>query len=100
MDREKEEWTSQALNSLKGMQRAEPNTFLYTRIWNKIETGLNADMGSLVPVKRIWVLGFGLVLLLVMNIGALKISENHITKNNLANARSVYQIDNTNYELY
>jgi hypothetical protein len=40
---EKEKWKDEVLNSLHGMQPAEPNAFLFTRIEAKLEeaTGLS-----------------------------------------------------------
>ena len=35
---EQEKWTNEVLNSLEGMQKAEPSPYLYTRIQAKIAT--------------------------------------------------------------
>ena len=62
---EKEKWKDDILNSLQGMQRAEPNPFLFTRI----EAGLEAHTG--LTKWQVRMAGALMVLLLAINLWAI-----------------------------
>jgi hypothetical protein len=58
----KEKWKDDILNSLQGMERAEPNPFLYTRI----EARLQADTG--LSKLQIRLAGALMIALLMVNV--------------------------------
>lgn len=76
---EKEKWKDDVLNSLQGLQRAEPNAFLFTRIEAKLEqtTGLSK--------LQVRLAGAAMVLLLALNLWVVSSKENTASQSN-ANA--------------
>lgn len=76
---EKEKWKDDVLNSLQGLQRAEPNAFLFTRIEAKLEqtTGLSK--------LQVRLAGVAMVLLLAVNLWVVSSKENTASQSN-ANA--------------
>lgn len=76
---EKEKWKDDVLNSLQGLQRAEPNAFLFTRIEAKLEqtTGLSK--------LQVRLAGAAMVLLLAVNLWVVSSKENTASQSN-ANA--------------
>lgn len=61
---EYEKWTNEILNSLEGMQKAEPSPYLYA----KIQTRLKSTMEEKIPVRWAFLSMASLGLLLVINI--------------------------------
>ena len=62
---EKETWKNQIMESLRGMQRAEPNPYLFTRIESRLQyTKL------VTPTQLRWA-GIALAIILVLNITAI-----------------------------
>ncbi|GAB2598700.1 hypothetical protein [Spirosoma areae] len=63
MEPKQEKWVNDILNSIDGVQRAEPNPFLFAKIRNRLTT---EPMPVYVSVRVIWgtVLSFALLLLL------------------------------------
>lgn len=59
---EKEKWKDDVLNSLAGVQRAEPGPFLFTRI----EASLQAKTG--LSKMQVRLAGVAMVLLIVLNV--------------------------------
>lgn len=68
---EQEKWTSEILNSLDGMQKAEPSPYLFGKIQNK----LNTQIVEKIPARWAFVSMVSMVLLLVINISFAKDSE-------------------------
>jgi len=67
MKQDKEQWKDTILNSLEGLQKAEPNPFLFTRIQEKIsQNGVIEDL-SFLPIKAMVAT---VCLLLFVNVGA------------------------------
>ena len=62
---EKEAWKDEVLESLKGIKRAEPNPFLYTRIESKLFSGV-----EITPTQLRWAT-ITLVAILAFNAAAL-----------------------------
>jgi hypothetical protein len=59
---EKEKWKDDMFNSLRGIQRAEPNAFLFTRIEARLEKAIGLSPW------QVRLAGALMVLLLVINI--------------------------------
>ena len=64
----KENWKDEVMNSLHGLQSAEPNAFLFTRIEAKLETATGLTK------HQVRLAGVCLVLLLAINIWVAGIS--------------------------
>ena len=64
MEPEKEKWINRVLNSLDGMQRAEPSPFLYAKIQHRL-----ADKNSpvYIPNRTVWLTLASFALLLLLN---------------------------------
>lgn len=79
---EKEKWKDEVLSSLHGLQQAEPNAFLFTRIEAKLEqaTGLSK--------LQVRLAGVCMVLLLTINIWVASSKGNTSTQSN-ANALTI-----------
>lgn len=61
---ENEKWTSEIINSVRGMSRAEPSPYLYS----KILTRLNSKNIEKIPVKWAFLSFASLSLLFIINI--------------------------------
>lgn len=61
---EHEKRTNDVMNSLEGMQRAEPSPYLYS----KIQTRLNAKVEEKIPIRWAFVSMASLVILFILNI--------------------------------
>jgi hypothetical protein len=66
---EKEQWTDQVLESLKGSGSAAPSPFLFTRIQARID-GLKK--GASVDLIWVRIAGVTIIALLVLNLAVLK----------------------------
>lgn len=88
---EKEQWKDDILRSIEGAKRAEPGPFLFDNIREKI-----GSAGRMQVVRRPYLAlaAACLALLLAANIRAMRQS------NGETSAHSIYQVDNTNFELY
>jgi hypothetical protein len=73
---EKEEWKDEVLNSLRGMQQAEPNAFLFTRIEAKLgeTTGLST--------RQVRLAGVLMMLLLAINVWVVSSQNDTSSQNN------------------
>lgn len=64
MKPEKEKWINDILNSTDGMQRAEPDPFLFAKVRNRLtETGLV----EYIPVRTVWVAITSFAMLVLLN---------------------------------
>ena len=77
---EHENWTNEVMNSLDGMQKAEPSPYLYS----KIQTRLNSVLEEKIPVRWALFSLASLVVLFVIGILSVKpvIENNETDKNN------------------
>lgn len=77
---EQEKWTNEVLNSLDGMQKAEPSPYLYTRIQSK----LNSGAGNMIPV-RFAILSLGsIAIVLLLSISYVQLSGQSTTNDEQA----------------
>jgi hypothetical protein len=60
---ENDYWKDEILDSIKGIRKAEPNPFLFTRI----EARLDQSTKPLLPLRKVSMVVAGLVALLVLN---------------------------------
>ena len=87
---EKEKWKEAVLNSIEGLRRAEPDPRLYEGIRAKL-----AKPVQLVPRPWVSFVAASIALLILANGYALTQQ-----KNEANTATSVYQVDQTNFNLY
>jgi hypothetical protein len=82
---EKEKWKDEVLNSLHGLQKAEPNAFLFTRIEAKLEraTGLSKF--------QVRFAGVCMVLLLAINVWVASSQSNTSTESNPNSITTTYR---------
>ena len=85
----------EVMNSLDGIQKAEPNPFLYSKILNKISEKAN----EYTPMKIVWLAAASFALLLLLNWQALR--SNHTgsktnDKSTVEELANQYQLLNTN----
>ncbi len=64
MEPEKENWINEVMGSLDGLQRAEPNPFLFAKIRNRLVT---RPVTTYVPTRTVWLTAASFVLLTVVN---------------------------------
>ena len=89
------DWRDDIMESTRGIKRAEPNPFLFTRI----EANINAERYDRVFTFRIKFAGGLCVLVLIMNtIILLKDLRSVVTESQKIN--SEYQLSKPNYQLY
>lgn len=62
MEPEKTKWINAILNSLDGLQRAEPSPFLFAKIQNRL-----AARPDYVPMRTVWLAAASFALLAVLN---------------------------------
>lgn len=62
---DKEKWKDDVLNSVKGLKRAEPNPFLFTRIKQRLQEEQTA---ALIPRSKIRWAAAGFALLCALNV--------------------------------
>lgn len=89
----KEKWINDVENSLNGLKPAEVNPYLFS----KINSRINAK-NEVAPSKLVWGGALAFLLLLFINIVAIKISSGSGQKNNsdLQNLEKQFQIINDN----
>ncbi len=87
---ENEKWKDEVLNSLEGIQRAQPDPNLYAQIRAKVVAG------SMQVVRRPYLAlaAACLTLLVIANVQAMRQSPVHTTQS------SIYVVDNANFSLY
>ena len=61
-DAEKEQWIDEVMNSLNGLNRAEPQPFLWTRVMSR------AQKQKPVATSYMWLAAAGFAILIVLNI--------------------------------
>jgi len=66
---DKEKWINDTLNSIDGMNRAEPNPFLFPKILNKIK--IDDKAASFIPRKRAILIFTSIIILAVLNLGTI-----------------------------
>lgn len=89
----KENWINDVENSLNGLSPAEVNPYLYSNITSRI----NAKK-EVAPLKLVWGVAMAFLLLLFINIVAIKMSSGSGQKNNsdLQNLEKQFQLINDN----
>jgi hypothetical protein len=89
----KEKWINDVENSLNGLKAAEVNPYLYSKITSR----LNAEIET-APSKLVWGGAMAFLLLLFINIVAIKMSSGSGQKNNsdLQNLEKQFQLINDN----
>lgn len=89
----KEKWINEVENSLNGLKPAEVNPYLFSKIKSRLNTSIDAA-----PPKLIWGGAMAFLILLFINIIALKISSSRGQKNNseLQVIAKQYQLINDN----
>jgi hypothetical protein len=66
---DKDKWINDALNSTRGIKRAEPGQFLFPKIIHRIKTG---DMpASYIPRKKAVLIFTSILVLAVLNFGTI-----------------------------
>ena len=90
----KDKWINEVMDSLDGIQPAEANPFLYSKILNK----LNKINDEYAPTKLVWLSVASFAVLLILNIQTIKTidSSSKNEKNELQNLASNFQLLNTN----
>jgi hypothetical protein len=89
----KENWINDVENSLNGLSPAEVNPYLYSKITSRI----NAKK-AVAPLKLVWGVAMAFLLLLFINVVAIKMSSGSGQKNNseLQVIANQYQLINDN----
>ena len=64
MEPKKEKWINDILNSMEGMQRADPGPFLYAKIRNRLQTEAPAVY---VSSRTVWLAVASFALLILLN---------------------------------
>ncbi|OJW73215.1 MAG: hypothetical protein BGO59_06945 [Spirosoma sp. 48-14] len=64
MKPEKDKWINSVLNSLEGMQRAEPSPFLFAKIQHQLAT---RNSPVYIPARTVWLTVASFALLLLLN---------------------------------
>lgn len=95
---EKEQWKDEVLSSLRGLKRAEPNPFLFTRIEERIKSPSAFFPNASVSLPKLSLAFAGIALLGMLNFFVLKNSINSSTNTN--NSQKAYSLNNINYQLY
>ena len=88
---EKEKWIDEVENSFRGMRKAEPNPFLFTRIEQRIRAA-----GERVSAPKISLAFASLALLLMLNVLVITRSE----KKSGGPKANEYSLNNINYHIY
>ncbi len=91
---EKEQWKEDILRSISGAKRAEPRPDLYAGIRAKLNAPAAAESFKVVHRAYLAVAAACLALLITANVWALR--QEHTG----ASGSSVYQLDNTRFDLY
>ncbi len=99
MEPEKEKWINDVLRSLDGLQRAEPNPFLYAKIYNRL-TG--REVPDRVSLRTAWltVASFSLLALLNWWIAVGKPDAVHSPTSPLSSMATEMQLYPTTDQLY
>jgi hypothetical protein len=89
----KEKWINEVENSLNGLKAAEVNPYLFSKITSRLSSKI-----EVAPAKLIWGGAMAFLILLFINIVALKISSSRGQKNNseLQVIANQYQLINDN----
>lgn len=65
MERKKEQWLNDVMGSLDGMERADPNPFLFAKIEHRIQQA-SARL-AYVPARTVWLVAASFALLALLN---------------------------------
>lgn len=66
---DEQEWVNKVMNSLEGMQSAEPGVFLYAKIRDRVTGGsTKALLRRTISVSRVIIVAASLALLLLLNL--------------------------------
>jgi hypothetical protein len=87
---DKEQWKNDVMDSLRGIKRAEPNPFLFTRI----EAAITQQVTKVTPKQWRLAIAFSIVILIL---NGWLINRN--SPGNM-NEQSPYQLNNHRYQLY
>ena len=82
----------EVMNSLDGIQQAEPNPFLYNRILNRI----NSASGEYAPVKLVWLAAASLALIFLLNFTAIRRTISGTENKTIESVASGYNLMNEN----
>lgn len=96
MKNEKEQWINDVFESVKGSERAKPNTDLFT----KIESQIDSEEAKIIPMRQWRMAVAAAVVILIMNVFAIQ----NFTQNNRMNADEIENETNqpliSNFNLY
>ena len=94
MNMNKEKWIDDVINSLDGVQPAEANPYVYTKILSKINTAA----AEYAPAKLVWLAAASFILLLLLNFQVIRAvsSSSKNTKTEMQEHGAGYQLLNTN----
>lgn len=98
MKQDEEQWAKEVMQSLEGLQRAEPSPFLYKRILSGIKESAAYEVS---PVT-VWLAAASFALILLLNVRAIKNAGGN-TRSEQQELRELalqYQLINTNNTLY
>jgi hypothetical protein len=89
----KEKWINEVENSLNGLKAAEVNPYLFSKITSRLSSKI-----EVAPTKLIWGGAMAFLILLFINILALKFSSSRGQKNNsdVQNLEKQFQLINDN----
>ncbi len=93
----KEKWKDEVLNSLEGINRAEPDPELYAGIQAKLGQMQESKRVQLVPRPYFSIIAASFALLIFANVYALTRQKSNVQTTDTS---SVYQLDNGNFNLY
>ncbi|TAE21755.1 MAG: hypothetical protein EAZ91_24750 [Cytophagales bacterium] len=65
MDRSKEQWQKEVMGSVEGLERAEPNPFLFAKIQHRIQQA--SARVAYVPARTVWLVAASFALLALLN---------------------------------
>lgn len=98
MKRKKEQWVDEVFGSLNGLERAEPNPFLFAKIENRIQQA--SARIACVPARTVWLVAASFALLVFLNGQLIRRKVAPSTENSLNSVVSDMQLYPTENQLY